>query len=566
MTILLLFTLGAVSYHITILLTGLTAPLWTWAVIPLIALGCIIQLIITLAAYRTSIEQAEVSLGTPKLEKLNLMALVASLLIPFILAYSAFGFFDSFARNGVLATEFIHGMTSGVLFLQLLNTRGSTTITVIVAAIVIALWVSARFMKAWARRKNSALLSLFSTFLIVTGTILMLFSAFRLIWDFQQWINDRVFMSWWDSAVGWVGDLIHIDLPQILVVVQAFLADTLWPVFWDVLSQPLLWLGVVALVGGMQFMDVSTIWARMSSKLNIRRENQVLSGLIGWIVGVLDDVLESALKFLHLLAVALKAGVPFLATLIISFTVIEQAGAWFDFCVQKLLGPIEAKAVLITTPLFSIGEMILVPGLQAIFLATAYIRLRHKDQALSFERPTGVNWKSLVSILLAITIAAGISLVEPPDADPRVHLELGIPAQVMGRGVTIDDLRAGTSMTGKVSYTTLDKPITTLGVFIAVSVTVNCYSSGTVRVEAEVDDLVYPTWSSAGTLSCHAGYTASADIVFEIPREEPDHITIIVTPVQLFMSTLEIGDYRLPSTLVVHSEIFVDDTLVEEIR
>ena len=73
---------------------------------------------------------------------------------------------------------------------------------------------------------------------------------------FQQariWLEGRMFMAWLDALKNAVLDalsVISIRLPELVTRLADFLADEVWPLFWEALAQPIIWLAVAALVFG----------------------------------------------------------------------------------------------------------------------------------------------------------------------------------------------------------------------------------------------------------------------------------------------------------------------------
>ena len=53
-----------------------------------------------------------------------------------------------------------------------------------------------------------------------------------------------------------------IDLPAILERLGTFFAEQVWPIFVDVLTAPLLWLAVAALVFGSRVLSLAEVWRK----------------------------------------------------------------------------------------------------------------------------------------------------------------------------------------------------------------------------------------------------------------------------------------------------------------
>ena len=53
-----------------------------------------------------------------------------------------------------------------------------------------------------------------------------------------------------------------MQLPAALARLAGFLTDEIWPVLWPVVSQPIIWLAVAALVFGSQVLSLAELWRR----------------------------------------------------------------------------------------------------------------------------------------------------------------------------------------------------------------------------------------------------------------------------------------------------------------
>ena len=53
-----------------------------------------------------------------------------------------------------------------------------------------------------------------------------------------------------------------VNLPEVLGRLLAFLSDQVWPVFVEVISQPIIWLAVAALVFGSRVLSLAELWRK----------------------------------------------------------------------------------------------------------------------------------------------------------------------------------------------------------------------------------------------------------------------------------------------------------------
>ena len=555
----LLFLLGWVGYFATVLATGFTAPRLPWAVIPLMGAGCLVQLIVTLAAYRTSIEEAESAWGGG--ERLSLVAMISTLLVPFAAAYSAFGFFSGYARDGMVAASAMVGSYAETAFLGEVNPIASTRTLLISISAFVVLWVAARLVKAASKKAKSAVLALVSSFISSCTTFLVIFSIFRVYSVIGTWFTSRMFMEWRDRVLDWASGLIHADLPHVVDVVWGWIWDVAWPIFWYALSRPIVWLAVVALVGGMQFLNVNTVWGRLRSRLGIRGEHELATGLAMKAGKSIVSFVSGLLPIFHLLSVILKSGVPFLSCLILSYAVVDRLGEWLSYLVTWLIGPLEYKWVFMVYPVLKLTGMVIAAGVEAVLLAAAYVRLKQKG--LEPVRPSGVKWGSAIAAVVSIALAAGINQIVPPSPDRVVSMTAGAPAVLMESSATVSDVRVGRSVTGDFGTGSSD-PVSSQGVFVAVRVTLASDEGAAAVVTADVGGVSYPTWDQSSRITTPAGFAVTRDMVFEIPRSQLSEVAIMVTPSQILSLTSAIGRFAVDDETIEES-IVVDENQTQEV-
>lgn len=562
--LLLLFLLGWAGYHLTVMLTGLVAVKLAWAVIPLMALGCLVQLVITLFAYRLSIHQAEDTLGVAKLPEISFAAMLSRLLVPFAAIYSVFGFFESYARDGVQAAAAMVGTLADFSFLLQVNPFASTKTLVVVVACFIVLWVVARLIKRAANQRQSVGLALLSAFASACVTFLILLSISRVINYLTSWLDSRVFMAWRDQFLHWLGSILRFDVPEVFALCWHWLANTAWPIFWQVMSQPLLWLTVVALVGGMQFTDIDTVWNKADQRLMMRQNHRMVITLAQKVSRSVDGIVEALLPFCHLLTVVVRSSVSFLGALVISFTAINQVGAWLDHAIQRLIGPVSAEYAFLISPLLYLMSMVVTAMAQAVLLSVAYVRLRQIEQTMTVKGSKAGWWKSLVAMVVSLAIAIGISLADPGSPNPVHQIKAGQPVQLLANTVTVSDLRVGRSLTGVIPGQVVNQPIPSLGIFVAVKVSVEGRKETAVGVSAQSGDLSYPLWdSTTSNLTAWAGFRTTADLVFEVASL--DNLQIIIVPAETLPMMIPIGSFPVPADTVVSDLIEIDQTRIREV-
>ncbi|MCL2653644.1 MAG: hypothetical protein FWD63_07665, partial [Propionibacteriaceae bacterium] len=206
--------------------------------------------------------------------------------------------------------------------------------------------------------------------------------------------------------------------------------------------------------------------------------------------------------------------------------------------------------------------MVVVPLAQATLLSVAYVRLHQVDE-MAFARPVRLGWKPALAVVVSLAVAVGISVVKPGDADPIRPITLGTPVTLMTNQVNIDDLRVGQALAGDGFGSADAQPVPSVGVFVAVNVTVSGRDRSSMDIWAETGGLMYPPWDSAGSIvGAPPGFRTTCDVVFEVPADSLADLSIFFQPVQPLPTTLPIGVFTVPPGTVIDPVITVDETQV----
>ncbi|MGC3955793.1 MAG: hypothetical protein QM804_16340 [Propionicimonas sp.] len=174
---------------------------------------------------------------------------MARTILPFLAIYAAFGFVDDYARNVMLALQGRFSF-SAIEFINQLDPTKSTTTLAIVAGVVVALYLARRVLDRLAARRDHAWITLLGALVEASWVLLALLSLFRIVEVVKLWLNSRQLAAWgfelFELLFGW------IRLTGFWLDAWEFLARQAWPAFWDVLTQPLAWLALAAVVAGIK--------------------------------------------------------------------------------------------------------------------------------------------------------------------------------------------------------------------------------------------------------------------------------------------------------------------------
>lgn len=297
----------------------------------------------------------------------SITRLLTITLLPFLGMYAAFGQVKEAAdrlltgqivRYGVLGDlPTINGMLANLADEHRLRLLG----------IVVGIYVLRRVVDRLRERTGLRPLGFVVVLLESFFLLVLILGGIRVFQQFRLWLVDRALVQWLvearDSLARFLA-IFRIDLPQLIVAVGQFLDTQVWPVLWDVLTQPILWLAVAALVYGSRVLTLAELWrrgqpyarripgasvfARFAEKRALRRlaaqarlgappkgvrlaATQVKEAFFG-------DIDDKYLPTFHSLRLVLRAGVGFLGSYVLLYTAIVVAKNSWTSLVHALIG------------------------------------------------------------------------------------------------------------------------------------------------------------------------------------------------------------------------------------
>jgi hypothetical protein len=541
-TLAALTLMGWAAYHASVLGAAQVAIVNVWLIIPVLAAGVVAQLATLVIAIRAVAHR----LGTVDLlhrvlgqeaakddRDRSLLRLLSLTLLPFLGIYAAFGYVQQFARDVVILSELSLGFGG---LLSELNPVSSPVVGAVVVIAVLGLYVVRRLLDALFERRQNPLVGTAAVLVEATLVLLLALSGFRLFEQFGLWWHDRAVQQWWDLSVGWLTGWLHWDLPPLLRGAWNFLRDAFWPVFLDVISKPIAWLALAALVVGARIRSFAELWstdvpvaddagwgtrirARLTSATGIRR---VVLRTQDAAFGDLDD---KYLPVWQALRLVLKAGWVHLGAFVLAYGVLQLGGDWLVTGVLRLIGGVPVTTGLVTAPLIDLIPDVLVMSLQISLLAVALGRiLQHQAHARDTDgtpAPTRRSRAAEIAIVAALLVGfTAVWMARPSDSvAPRVGA-LGREGRLDAQLVRIDAVDYGTRLT-----VDQGRPTTTGAAFVVVRFA--CYRPGADGEAPQVDlvngERTYHSggWGWAPVLP-QPGFENAGDVVFEIDPADLD--------------------------------------------
>ncbi len=272
---------------------------------------------------------------------------VAVTILPFLGIYAVFNTVQRAADRLVTNAVLVNGLGSDGLT-DKLNPLSSLENGVELVVIVVVAYLVRRGLDLLHERTGIGALGLGAAFIEGFFMLLVILSGSKLLATGWSWLGDRAVAGWlqvpWDGLRA-VGDLIRIDLPQIVADAWTFVVETAWPAVVTAVGAPVLWLAVAALVYGTGVLSLAELWRKgrpLTAAVPLTRRQQRRAHLAearlatgsgrGRRLGLelseafLGDVDDKYLPTLQSLRLILKAGVPTLSSLIVLYAVTQVLG------------------------------------------------------------------------------------------------------------------------------------------------------------------------------------------------------------------------------------------------
>jgi hypothetical protein len=297
----------------------------------------------------------------------SMTRLLTITLLPFLGMYAAFGQVRKAANRLFLGQTVRYGILSDLPTITGVLNQLATEHVYRLLAIVVGIYVLRRLI-SWVHERSGWRGLGFVVVLIESFFLLMvILGGIKVIERFMLWLTDRAFVQWLVAMRNELARFLavfRVDLPQLIVTVGHFLETQVWPVLWDVLTQPILWLAVAALIYGSRVLTLAELWrkgqpyasrvpgasvfARFNEKRALRRlvaharlgappkgirlaATQVKEAFFG-------DIDDKYLPTFHSLRLVLRAGVAFLGSYVLLYTVIAVAHNSWRGLVQTVIG------------------------------------------------------------------------------------------------------------------------------------------------------------------------------------------------------------------------------------
>lgn len=271
----------------------------------------------------------------------SISRLLALTLLPFLGIYAAFNYVSNRAEELNVRSLLQAGILSDKTLLGQLNPTTSTKRLIIVVCIVVGAYLLRRGLDLLHERTDwrwlGVVVAAVEGFFILT----LLLSGQKLVNKFTDWLFDRQVFGWLDALEDKMAgffSLFKVDLPEVIDHVIAFIGQTVWPSFLDVMAEPVAWLAVAALVYGSHVLSLANLWRKgqpLSSEVplpsRLRRVRERKVGSTGFRRAALEfqevflgDIDDKYLPTLQSIRLILRSGLTFLGAYLLIYTLIRS--------------------------------------------------------------------------------------------------------------------------------------------------------------------------------------------------------------------------------------------------
>jgi hypothetical protein len=416
--ILSVYLIGWVGAQLAQRLAVRAGEVSSWAALVIFAFGFLAQLVAIVVMLQIVGRELGVRTLIPESEAVaddrdtSLTRLVSITLLPFLGIYAAFG--EVSERATQLANEqlFRNGLLSDAPTVLGTLTTAATQHPWRLLGVLVVVYLLRRGLDVLHDRTGLRALGILVALVESFFLLVVIMGGIRLWQQTWIWLASREFVAWLATVKNAVLDalaVISVQLPMIVTRVAGFLAEQVWPLFWEALAQPIIWLAVAALVFGSQVLSLAELWRKgepylarvpgptvFASHAEKRRARGVRPPLPG--VGrvgtelkeaFLGDLDDKYLPTFHSLRLVLQAGVVFLGAYVAVYSAAVMAGNGLGMLTEQAFGGRPISFWFAFGPALGLLPDALFEPLRIALLAVAFRRCLELFWARSHEDAWG---------------------------------------------------------------------------------------------------------------------------------------------------------------------------------
>lgn len=314
----------------------------------------------------------------------SLTRLLAVTLLPFLGLYAAFGKVQEAATRLTNEQVFRLGVLSEIPTVMATVGGLARSEPLHLLGLLVGLYVIRRVLDETHERTNWRPLGISVAFVESVFLMVAIYGGFAIVNRIKNWLFDRVFVEWLDNIGDWWTGLlsaINARLPVFLDAGWTYFTDEVWPLFWEVVSQPIIWLAVAALVFGSQVLSLAELWrkgrplatkipgashfSRHRDKVAYRQNFRVRMGKppagaqrVAYEIkeAFFGDIDDKYLPTFHSIRLVLRAGLVFMGSFIFVYTLVAVGTNYVDRGIRAITGGHDADFWFLASPFIQLAE------------------------------------------------------------------------------------------------------------------------------------------------------------------------------------------------------------------
>lgn len=524
------FTLFAwAGEYASLLASSVVAAYQAYLVIVGLSIGLILQLTMLVLALR----KVGSLVGWTAEPPVPIRQIVDMALLPFLAIYMGFGLVNDYVSNLFFLIQGRMGFFQVSEVMAALNPAQSRTRLIWVLVTLVVLYAVSLLLDVVKSKVTAIWPDLLDTFITAFGTFLGVLSVFRIWEQVRLWIYTRNIAAWRDEFMDWLTSVFHFNVPDFLSQVWSYFSETVWPSFWDMLLQPLVWFALAVLVAGGKFIHVDEIVTRVVPPADNKVVGFLRDVVQDRILGDLDEKLFPVFQALRRMW---KATISFLAAYILAFTALTWIGEALQDLAWRLIGMRQSSTIAIAIPLVDAISAVLILSLKLALLIVAFSQAEKLAENPTEAKTSVTNGILVVLVCCALAVA---HTVTAPSSTTIHSGDLGQSVSVTGVQLSVSDIRVGTEVSSGMSGDTTDQRFVVVHLS---SVSEKVHAS--FRATLIVSGHTYVPYDENDTIMADPGFLTETDVIFEVNRSDfGQPFSVQLKPVVYLVSQVEVAQF-----------------------
>jgi hypothetical protein len=438
--LLALMLLGWAGIYGAELLAVLVIKEYPWATVPILAAGIVAQLVAVVLALRWLIATAGNRKGTGRFTEV-----LTTTLVPFFLVYAGFGMVDDFLAETLRMAQTMYGASLSGDLADRLDPFSSFWTLLVIVFIIIGVFTARELLTARLGKNPSLPLALTGGLISGGLVLLVLLSGNQILSRISRELtyqyHVRSLYDWVLAVKNWMRGVIGDDALAAITGAIHWVTDTLAPLAWDVLLQPLAWLALTTIVAGRDLLSAADYLA-LSLPRKLRRKttyqvNSALARVRDFALDTFDDQVVTRLQaFRHIW----RGGWPLITAVMVGFGTISLVVDLVERLLERWYAPYGLDTFAPYQPLVGLVPKVLGLGLQLALVAVAFVVADSGVPASGRVRRPVLT--ALLGVAISLGMAAAAGQIHTPPAYLPVSADATLTAEIGGTVIRLETAQA----------------------------------------------------------------------------------------------------------------------------